>query len=315
MADDKQKRCFMITPLGEPESEIRKKADGVIDAVIKPVVESFGYALICPHKMNESGSITQQVIKAILKDDLVIVNLTGLNANVMYELAIRHAVNKPVITIVENSTKLPFDIYSERTIKYEDNMSSVDKLKSELTAAIKKISESDNDDNPIQRAKDTLDIVGVLPPNKKGNALEFIINKLGNFEDQLGSIERNLIATINKKYDEAIYESYNIIIENCLDNCSVDQSIEIKPYYSVQDVLDKIYFTIKAYVSAYKYMQSWVLREYGTNLYMIMHEVTSLVPARYIFKKDSRWQIVEWGKYKIAQSKHFSGYGNSRHYM
>ena len=61
-------------------------------------------------------------------------------------------------------------------------------------------------------------------------------------------------------------------------------------------------------------MQSWVLREVDTGLYMIMYEVTSLVPAKYIFKPGSKWQVVEWNKYKIGYSKHFSGYGNTRHY-
>lgn len=103
MAEEKKKRCFMITPIGESGSEIRGKADGVISAVIRPVVEKFGYALICPHEMAKNGSITQQVIEEILKDELVIANLTGLNPNVMYELAIRHATKKPVITISENS--------------------------------------------------------------------------------------------------------------------------------------------------------------------------------------------------------------------
>lgn len=129
MGESKKKRCFVITPIGEPDSEIRKKADGVISAVIKPIVEQSGYELICPHEMAKNGSITQQVIEELLQDDLVIANLTGLNANVMYELAIRHATRKPVITISERSTKLPFDIATERTLFYEDNMSQVNILK------------------------------------------------------------------------------------------------------------------------------------------------------------------------------------------
>ncbi len=305
MADDKQKRCFMITPLGEDGSEIRRKAEGVIAAVVKPVVEKFGYELICPHEMSKNGSITQQIIGEILYDELVIANLTGLNANVMYELAIRHATKKPVITISERA-KLPFDINEERTLFYDDNMLGVIELKRKLEAMMADSSNMELVDNPIYRAKFILEVQKSLPNNKEGKALSLIIS-------QLGAI-RNAVSSPISDFSAISDMPYSITIENCLDNCAQDKIIEIKSFYSVQDVLNKVYFAIESYVAAYKYMQSWVLREVDTGLYMIMYEVTSLVPAKYIFKPGSKWQVVEWNKYKIGYSKHFSGYGNTRHY-
>lgn len=59
------KRCFLITPIGEPNSQIRRKADGVIEAVIKPVMEELNFDLIVPHKMSNPGSITKQIIEHI----------------------------------------------------------------------------------------------------------------------------------------------------------------------------------------------------------------------------------------------------------
>lgn len=312
MGEEKKKRCFIITPIGEPESDIRKKADGLIAAVIKPVVERYGYTVICPHEMSKSGSITQQVIEEILNDELVIANLTGLNANVMYELAIRHATRKPVITLSERSTKLPFDISTERTLFYEDNMFQVAILNQELEKAIKESANAKNEDNPIFRAKLELEVRTTLPNTKEGNALEFIINKIGELDTKLGYI--NNIQTYSKR-NVAIQDlgSYAIIIENCLDNCGLNQAIEIVASDSVQDVLDKVYFAISNYVTPYQYMQSWVLRESNTGVYMIMYEVTSLVPASFIFKKDSHWQVIEWKKYNLSRSKNHKGYNNYRH--
>ena len=100
------KKCFVITPIGNEGSDIRKKAEGVISAVIEPVMEELDYEAFIPHKMTNPGSITSQVIQHIIEDDLVIANLTGLNANVMYELAVRHAIRKPIVCIAENGTKL-----------------------------------------------------------------------------------------------------------------------------------------------------------------------------------------------------------------
>lgn len=299
MEEGKKKRCFIITPIGEPESEIRKKTDGVINAVIRPIVEQYGYDLICPHEMAKNGSITQQVIEELLKDDLVIANLTGLNANVMYELAIRHATRKPVITISEKSTKLPFDIVTERTLFYEDNMFQVNVLKQDLEKMIREPANSKESDNPIFRTKFDLEIRNSLPDNKEGKALELIINKLGLIE--------NIMHPSKMDFSTTDKDSYYIVVENCLDNSHRKYDIEVNSNDTVQDILNKIYFSIEPQVEPYKYMQSWVLRESSTKLYMIMYEVTNFVPARYIFTKNRHWQIVKWGSYKINQSRYHGG--------
>lgn len=114
--ESKKKQCFIITPIGGNGTEIRIKADGVIDAVIKPVLEELEYEVISPKELSKPGSITDAIFNFIANCELVIANMTGLNANVMYELAIRHAIGKPVVCIIEENEKLPFDIQSDRLI-------------------------------------------------------------------------------------------------------------------------------------------------------------------------------------------------------
>lgn len=124
--------CFIITPIGEEGSVIRKKTDGLIDNVLEPVCNEFGMKAVPAHYIDKIGSITNQVIQHVLESKMVIANLTGLNPNVMYELAIRHASKKPVVCIAENGTNLPFDINTERTIFYSDDMYGATRLKYDL---------------------------------------------------------------------------------------------------------------------------------------------------------------------------------------
>lgn len=112
-----KKKCFIITPIGDEGSETFRMAKGVIESVIKPVLERNGFEDIKPaYEILESGMIGNQIVDRIVNDDLVIANLTGNNPNVMYELAIRHAAAKPIIHICETGTKLLFDIKDNRTI-------------------------------------------------------------------------------------------------------------------------------------------------------------------------------------------------------
>lgn len=94
MVTSKQKEkkvCFVIAPIGEEESETRKRSDQVLKHIITAPVEGLGYEVIRADKISEPGIITSQIIEYIVDADLVVADLTERNPNVFYELALRHA--------------------------------------------------------------------------------------------------------------------------------------------------------------------------------------------------------------------------------
>lgn len=134
------KKCFIITPIGNEDSQTFRKAKGVIESTIKPVLQEYGFDDVRPaYEINEPGKIGEQVIQRIINDDLVIANLTGNNPNVMYELAIRQMTGKPVINICENGTNLPFDIAEDRTIFFVNDMLGVSELRTKLSNFLSEI--------------------------------------------------------------------------------------------------------------------------------------------------------------------------------
>jgi len=151
---EQRKKCFIITPIGNESSDTFRKAKGVIESVIKPILDKHGFDDIKPaYEILESGMINNQIINRIINDDLVVANLTGNNPNVMYELAIRHAAAKPIIHICENGTILPFDIKDSRTIFYTDDMLGVQELNRGFENFVAGISYSNEyKDNPIYNA-------------------------------------------------------------------------------------------------------------------------------------------------------------------
>lgn len=144
--------CFIITPIGAPNSSTRRAAEGLINSVIKPILQEYGYEVFVAHEIATPGSITRQVIQHVIEDDLVIANLSELNPNVMYELAIRHCTKKPVITLADTVTKLPFDIADQRTIFFTDDMRGVVDLIPSLKSALDEIATPNYVDNPVVRA-------------------------------------------------------------------------------------------------------------------------------------------------------------------
>jgi hypothetical protein len=134
-----KKRCFVISPIGAPGSDVRAHADDVFEYVIKPVAEAKGYVVERGDHMARPGRISDQMYESILKDDLLIAVLTFQNPNVYYELAIAHSAARPLIILCEASQdNLPFDIKDQRVIFYDLRPRSLfdGKYQAELDKAI-----------------------------------------------------------------------------------------------------------------------------------------------------------------------------------
>ena len=173
-------QCFIITPIGEINSEPYIKAMGLIEAVIHPVLKEFNLSGVAANHISSAGSINKQLIKAILEDKLVIANLTGLNPNVMYELAIRHAARLPVVIMAEYGTRLPFDINDQRTIFYNDSLAGLSEAKKQLRLMIEATIDESEPDNPIYQA---IEQASILKNIKDGDPLMLIMERLDRIEN------------------------------------------------------------------------------------------------------------------------------------
>lgn len=170
--DESSKLCFVIAPIGDEGDEIRSRSDQVLTHLIKPAVGEFGYEAIRADQISEPGNITSQVIQHVIDDALLVADLTGRNPNVFYELAIRHAIRKPVIQIIQDGEIIPFDIAHERTIKINHHdLDSVAHAKEEMIKQIKAVEANPTEvDTPISAAMEIQLLKRSDNPLEKSNA-------------------------------------------------------------------------------------------------------------------------------------------------
>jgi hypothetical protein len=114
-----ENKCFIICPIGKPDSEIRKRADIVFENLIKPAFSELGIEPVRADHIELPGLITKHVTDYLCEAPLVLADLTGNNPNVFYELGIRHTLGKPAIHIVDAHEILPFDLKGMRTIIFD----------------------------------------------------------------------------------------------------------------------------------------------------------------------------------------------------
>jgi hypothetical protein len=113
------RRCFVISPIGQPGTAVRHHADDVYRFIIRPALEKFGIEPERSDEISESGQITEQMFERIFRADLCVVVLTGFNPNVFYELAVAQCAARPTLLLLEQGLILPFDVKDLRTIEYQ----------------------------------------------------------------------------------------------------------------------------------------------------------------------------------------------------
>lgn len=121
--------CFVISPIGEPNSTTRSAADDTFEYIIRPALDKFEFAVErADHIRGITDTITKEMVERIQRSDLCIVDITGLNPNVMYECGRRHETGKPCI-IISRDDSLPFDVVTHPVIRYTLDGSAKDAIK------------------------------------------------------------------------------------------------------------------------------------------------------------------------------------------
>jgi tetratricopeptide (TPR) repeat protein len=113
--------AFVVMPFG-----IKKGFDGttinfnaIYQDLIKPALVQAGFEPFRADEATTSGDILTDMFQELLLADMVIADLSIDNANVYYELGIRHAFKKRgIVHIQSGRAYMPFDIFNVRTIPY-----------------------------------------------------------------------------------------------------------------------------------------------------------------------------------------------------
>lgn len=114
-------KCFYITPIGDEGTPERRHSDLFLNYLVEPALRSLKMTVVRADMIGNAGLITSQILEHILKCRLCIVDLSFHNPNVFYEMAIRHASNRPIVQISRKRDRLPFDVGQVRTVIIDDS--------------------------------------------------------------------------------------------------------------------------------------------------------------------------------------------------
>ncbi|MCB1824782.1 MAG: hypothetical protein KDJ54_09505 [Candidatus Competibacteraceae bacterium] len=163
--------------------------------IIRPAVEECGYKAIRADEIDKPGIITSQVIQHVISDPLVIADLSETNPNVFYELAIRHAIRKPLVQIIQKGERIPFDVAGTRTVQFDHkDLDSVDEAKTAIVDQIKALEKDPNDiETPISLSLDLQTLRQSDNPEER--SLADIVSAITAMKNGLSKLEERIVFT------------------------------------------------------------------------------------------------------------------------
>ena len=155
--------CFILMPFGKKKDQTGSEIDfdKIYEEFIKPSIEDAGLEPIRADEEMVGGIIHKPMYERLMLCEYAVADLSILNANVFYELGVRHAIRPySTISIFEDKSSLPFDISFLRSLPYDRELKDLDSLKKELTQKLLYAKENKTTDSPLFQLVD-----GIQPSN------------------------------------------------------------------------------------------------------------------------------------------------------
>lgn len=147
--------CFVIMPFGEKQDATGRliNFDHIYEKFIRAAIEQ---AEMTPLRADEEvtgGVIHKHMFERLLLCDFAVADLTFANANVFYELGIRHGTRPwSTVSLFEVNTRLPFDVQPFRCLPYSyenDEVKNLENQTSELARLLRTALETRHTDSPL----------------------------------------------------------------------------------------------------------------------------------------------------------------------
>lgn len=192
MAKKDAKDCFIIMQIADSEGYPSGHFGHVYDNIIKPSCENAGYNPVRADEVKETNLIHLDILKKLIEAPIAICDLSNRNPNVLFELGIRQAFDKPVVLVQEKGTPKIFDISPLRYLEYSKEMKYHDVLaiQKELIASIEATASAEGDATNINSivkllALNTPAKIPDLENGKEGLALEYLQSEMRDMRKML----------------------------------------------------------------------------------------------------------------------------------
>lgn len=146
MSDKKPLECGLIMPISAIDgcsSEHWEEVKNIITESVKSVSD-YKFLVSLVSDADEIGVIQKRIVQNIYSSAIVVCDVSGKNPNVMFELGMRLAFDKPTVIVKDDKTDYSFDtgviehVTYPRDLRFSKIVSFKEKLAEKVSASYKK---------------------------------------------------------------------------------------------------------------------------------------------------------------------------------
>lgn len=276
------KDCFIIMPIADPEGYEKGHFRKVYEDIIRVACEKAGYNAVRADDVKETNLIHLDILKRLIESPMAICDLSNRNPNVLFELGLRQAFDKPTVLIQERGTPKIFDIsplrYTEyrKELRYREVLADQEAIENAIKATKESTEKGENTNSLISLLslvnpaslkelgeKDTTNMLQVLMAqiSEMRNDLRYNLRKIEIenefslqekkeilFEFETAKMEyREYLSLVRADAPESIVTDFYHRIKNRLPRI-IDRS-DLPPYYrrKADDMLRNVEIKLSQY--------------------------------------------------------------------
>jgi len=131
------KNVFVVMPFSSTKTSTGDEWTETYEHVFRPAILATGYA--CSRAEVSTGSLIGSIVEDLRTARIVLADITDQNANVFYELGVRHALSKRTIIVAQKAEYIPSDLRGYWTIVYGRKPKEVKTFADDLARIIARI--------------------------------------------------------------------------------------------------------------------------------------------------------------------------------
>jgi hypothetical protein len=114
--------CFIIMPIADPDGYDKGHFKKVYEDLFKVACDKSGFHAIRADEVQQTNLIHLDILQKLIDSPMAICDLSNRNPNVLFELGLRQAFDKPTVLVQECGTPKIFDISPLRYTEYRKEL-------------------------------------------------------------------------------------------------------------------------------------------------------------------------------------------------